>query len=64
MDEDKENINVLIILIDMNPYIWGKRNVNKKMSFTQFLNHLLFFINTFLLSKSKNKLSILDSYSK
>lgn len=68
----KEKINVLIIIIDTNPFVWGKRaleskksmDVKPKLTFSQMLNHVLVFTNTYLLSKSHNRLAIIASHHK
>jgi transcription initiation factor TFIIH subunit 3 len=61
--EKIERINVLNVIIDCNPMLWGKRNIDnsteKTIKFTEMLNHLLVFLNTYLMTKHHNRLSII-----
>lgn len=66
--EKSEKINVLTIVIDLNTVQWGKRsqegNQGIGIKFTEMMNHLFVFINTYLMTKHHNRISIIFSGSK
>ena len=63
--EKSEKINVLTIVIDINTVQWGKRsqegNQEIGIKFTEMMNHLFVFINTYLMTKHHNRISIIFS---
>ncbi|KAL0491622.1 transcription initiation factor TFIIH subunit 3, partial [Acrasis kona] len=76
VESARENIQLLVVLLDTNPYIWGKRrsdqnqpssykqNLKTLINFSQFLNHVLLFTNAYLSSNSKNKIAFIAAHPK
>src|SRR3989338_424364 len=62
-----DELELLVILLDINPYTWGKRKLDMSVSsknlisFSQFINHLLVFINTYLTIQRNKKIAIIAS---
>jgi hypothetical protein len=72
VDAPRENMNLLVIILDTNPYIWAKRRLDQTSSmqgktllnFEQCLNQLLLFINSYLSTNAKNKLAVIAAHTK
>ncbi|KAF2070545.1 hypothetical protein CYY_008135 [Polysphondylium violaceum] len=71
IDED-DDTSLLVIIVDCNIYSWGNRekllkegtlNDEKKtyITFSKFLEHLMVFINAYLMLNQENQLSVLCS---
>ncbi|EFC43470.1 predicted protein [Naegleria gruberi] len=66
-----DELELLVILLDINPYTWGKRKLDNEqqqsssakslISFSQFINQLLVFINTFLTIQRNKKIAVIAS---
>lgn len=62
-----EKVNSLVIILDVNASLWGKRKLesqeNKKITFNEMINHILIFVNTYLMTKHHNRIAIIASTS-
>ena len=63
-----DELDMLVILLDVNPYTWGKRQLDmnsagssKLISFSQFVHQLLVFINTYLTTQRNKKIAVIAS---
>ncbi|KAF0978827.1 hypothetical protein FDP41_001897 [Naegleria fowleri] len=65
-----DDLDLLVILLDVNPYTWGKRKLDltngvatskNLISFSQFVNHLLVFINMYLTMQRNKKIAVIAS---
>ncbi|KAL9645577.1 hypothetical protein ABK040_000640 [Willaertia magna] len=69
-----DDTDLLVILLDTNPFTWGKRKLDMNsnvstttsstknlISFSQFIQHLLVFINAYLSVQRNKKIAILSS---
>lgn len=63
-----EKVNSLVLILDVNASLWGKRKLEssetKKITFNEMLNHILIFVNTYLMTKHHNRISIIASTNK
>lgn len=63
-----DTLDLLVIVLDLNPYEWGKRKLSARqqerhqLTLTEFLNQILIFINAYLLGKHSHKLAIVGTY--
>lgn len=76
VENAREDIQLLVIILDINPYIWGKRKLDQKqqpssgiptktlINFSQTLSHMLLFVNAYLNSNSKSKLAVIAAHTK
>jgi len=68
MNQPKEDdVSLLVVIIDINPLIWGERaNVHNNpnpqfLQLGQFLEHFIFFINAYLMQNNQNLLCVIAS---
>jgi hypothetical protein len=71
---NKGDESLLVIVLDTNPLIWGKRAINKgndsnnnssnitTLDFSTLLEHIFVFINAFLMLRHQNQIAIIANH--
>jgi transcription initiation factor TFIIH subunit 3 len=70
----RESIQLLVVILDTNPFIWGKRKLDQNqpstniptrtlINFTHFMNHVLLFANAYLCANAKNKIAFIAAHT-
>ncbi|PHU15424.1 hypothetical protein BC332_16629 [Capsicum chinense] len=56
-----DDVSLLMVLIDTNPYFWSSMNNNTSFTFSKFLSHVLAFLNSILLLNQMNQVVVIAS---
>ncbi|KAI3951611.1 hypothetical protein MKX01_018727, partial [Papaver californicum] len=54
-----DDVSLVMVLLDTNPFFWGGENTTTKVSFSCFLNHVISFLNSVLLLNQLNQVVII-----
>ncbi|RZC54200.1 hypothetical protein C5167_013060 [Papaver somniferum] len=54
-----DDVSLVMVLLDTNPFFWGGENTTTKVSFSNFLNHVISFLNSVLLLNQLNQVVII-----
>eukprot|EP01118_Nematostelium_gracile_P006757 TRINITY_DN2179_c0_g1_i2.p2 TRINITY_DN2179_c0_g1~~TRINITY_DN2179_c0_g1_i2.p2 ORF type:complete len:138 (-),score=19.64 TRINITY_DN2179_c0_g1_i2:548-961(-) len=62
MQTTEDDVSLLVIIMDVNPFIWGQRaNHTSNIDFSTFLEHVMAFINAYLMLNQQNMLAVIAS---
>ncbi|KAI3909378.1 hypothetical protein MKW98_007902 [Papaver atlanticum] len=54
-----DDVSLVMVLLDTNPFFWGGENTTTKVSFSNFLNHVISFLNSVLLLNQLNQVVVI-----
>jgi len=63
MQTTEDDVSLLVLVLDVNPFLWGQRS-EKEIHFSTFLDHIMAFINTYLMLHHQNMLAVIASHVK
>ncbi|RZC73555.1 hypothetical protein C5167_049036 [Papaver somniferum] len=54
-----DDVSLVMVLLDTNPFFWGGENTTTKVSFSNFLIHVISFLNSVLLLNQLNQVVVI-----